>query len=72
MSEHVVHKVKVEQPRIIKIIAQRKESIWRSQPEDHRSRKHCGSEEARDHQNKGAQKETQIQAQIEQYDELSV
>ena len=57
MTKHVVHAVKVEQPKIIKSTTQRKESIWRSQPDDHRSRNHRGCEEARDHQNEGAENE---------------
>ena len=44
-----------------------KESIWRSQPDDHKSPTQRGSEEAQDHQNEGAKKENQIQAKITQF-----
>ena len=54
MTKHVVHSVKVEQPKIIKSTTQRKESIWRSQSDDNRSRKHRECEE----ENESAEKET--------------
>ena len=56
MTKHIVHTVKVEQQKIIKIAVQRNESIQGSS--DHASLAHRRGEEPKKHHDAGGVKET--------------